>query len=178
MDLTYLKKRAEMTQDFYDGKVQTALQKIAPEPITLDDADADIGNGYECVVPNKLFRNWIDLIPESDRSFVRFIYQDGAAASLEKYIKAAMTAIAWKNLKAAVSEAQSESDLFLMRLIIWHCLVLKAPLGVDFGNYEMNQIFNALPIDVAHDRIKVERPSFADFYKQIKYAQMAVRDGD
>jgi hypothetical protein len=179
VDLTYLKKRAAMLGDakgsFGDDKVQTALAKIIPPPI-VPAAAVPENNGYECVVPNKLIRNWIDLIPEDWKSFIRFIYVEGDDYEIEKYIRLAMTDIAWKSFQSYISKDQSDSDLFLMRHLIWHSAVLGRPVGIDFGVYEMNMIFANLPIDVSKDKIKAERIPFADFYKQIKYAEWGLQN--
>ncbi|MDR3208639.1 MAG: hypothetical protein LBT45_02200 [Rickettsiales bacterium] len=175
IDLTYLKKRAEMLQDFYDAKVQGALAKINPPALSLDCPAAE-GAGYECVVRNKLLRNWIDLIPESERGFVRFVYEDGGDSDVGKYIRAAMTAPAWKSFQSLVARTPRDSDLFLMRYLIWHGPVLGRPVGLDFGNYEMNVIFNSLPIDVSKNKSRVETPSFVDFYRQIRFAEWGLEN--
>lgn len=175
-DLKYLKKRAEMTRDFYDDKVLAALLKIVPPCIVLPDAGVPDNNVFECEIPNKMIRNWIDLIPESDRGFIRFTYVDGGDMEIEKYIKLAMTTLAWKNFQSLASKDAGDSDLFLMRWIIWHGIVLREPVGVDFGNYEMNMIFGALPIDIANNKIKMDAPSFSDFYRQIAFVRWGLKN--
>jgi hypothetical protein len=175
IDLTYLKKRAEMTRDFNDEKVRGALSKIIPPAIEIDCGDVG-ENGYECLVHNKSFRNWIDLIPESDRSFIRFEYVGGDDSCVEKYIKAAMIKSSWKNFCSFVSKDASDSDLFLTRHLIWHGLVLGQPVGIDFSNYEMNAIFNELPIDISKNKVKIDAPSFADFYRWIRFAEWGLRN--
>jgi hypothetical protein len=175
IDLTYLKKRSGLIQDFCDEKVQGALAKIIPPAIEPACGDVEAA-GYECVVRNKSFRNWIDLIPENERGFIRLVYSDEADGCVEKYIRAAMTKPAWKNFCSFVSKDANDSDLFLMRYLIWHGAVLGRPVGIDFGNYEMNQIFNDLPVDVSKEKIRVKAPSFADFYRQIRFADWGLRN--
>lgn len=176
IDLNYLKKRAHMTDDFCDEKVKSALAKIIPEPID-SDSDVDFG-GLDIIVPNKLFRNWIDLIPENMRGFVRFEYRDGGRAlKVEDYIKIAMTKPAYKTFQSFVSKDMDDGDLYLSRYLVWHSVVLKRPVGFDFGKYEMNMIFNSLPIDISKDKVKFEvNLSFAEFYRQIKFAEKVLRD--
>ena len=169
--IAYLKKRAEMTTDFDDEKVVSALSKIVvpnPDFSKTEAADCD---GFDCIVPNKMFRNWIDLIHEGDRGYVRFVYADGDGGRVEKYLKTAMTEFAFANFTARVSEP-TDDDLFLMRWLIWHSVVLKRAVGFDFGNYEMNAIFNSLPLDISKDRKKFDRAvDFAEFYKMIWFAE-------
>jgi hypothetical protein len=174
-DLAYLKKRAEFLagapDSFGDEKVRAALAKIAPPRIRIDCAPAE-NNGFECVVHNKLFRNWIDLIPESDRGFIGFSYSDGNDADIDKYLRAAMTMPAWEKFRSAVSADAGDSDMFAARWLVWHSAVLGRPVGFDFGNYEMNAIFNSLPVDISKNKMKFGRElSFAGFYRTIKFAE-------
>ena len=175
IDLKYLKKRAEMTRDFNDEKVQAALSKIIPPKLYIAESFDLENNGYECVIPNKLFRNWIDLIPEQDRGFFRFTYSGGDEAALEKYLGLAMTKPAFKTFQSLVSKDAGDSDLFLMRWLIWHFAILGQPVGFDFGSYEMNVIFGSLPVDISKDKIKFGRElSLVDFYRQIKFAEWGI----
>jgi hypothetical protein len=176
IDTTYLKKRAEMTRDFYDEKVQAALCKIIPPNIIVADADRPRRNEYEIVVKNKVLRNWIDLISDKDRSFVRFVYEDGDESDINKYIEFAFIGPVWKAFKTEVSKDPSDKDLLLMRLIIWNSFILKNPIGVDFGKYEMNTLYNNLPIDISKNKIKLETPSFVDFYRQIMFAKWGIEN--
>jgi uncharacterized protein YehS (DUF1456 family) len=177
--LSYLKKRAEMTADFADEKVQSALSKISVKKIDFSKTDSAPLEGFDCVVSNKMFRNWLDLIPEKDRSFVRFVYEDGKDKSPEKYIRTAMTAPAFGNFQSEVSNDASEDDLFLMRRLIWDAVVLKRPVGFDFDNYEMNAIFNALPLDISKNKIKFGRKiSFVEFYRMIWFAKQGLEIAD
>jgi len=170
-DMTYLKKRAALVQDFRDDKVQAALGKIIPPAIEIEAWDF-AAEGLDYVVKNKIMRNWIDLIPETARGFVRFVYEDGEDDDILKYIRAAMTAPAWEDFRRAASGPPADSDLFLMRFLIWHGAVLKRPVGFDFGNFEMNAIFASLPVDVAKDKIKIERaPSLPEFYRWFWFAK-------
>jgi hypothetical protein len=170
--IAYLKKRAEMTADFNDEKVAAALSKIVVPDPDFSKTGAAGCDGFDCIVPNKMFRNWIDLIPERDRGYVRFVYTDGGGGRVEKYLKTAMTEFAFANFKARVSEPANDGDLFLMRWLIWHAVVLKQAVGFDFGNYEMNAIFNSLPLDISKDRKKFgRRVDFAEFYKMIWFAE-------
>ena len=172
IDLVYLKKRSAMTTEFDDAKVSAALAKITPPPVDISNIAAAKVENFDCIVPNKAFRNWIDLIPESDRGFVRFIYTDGDEKDVLKYMQAAMTKPAFADFLVKISMPATEDDLFLMRWLIWHGVVLKRPVGFDFGNYEMNSIFNSLPLDVSKDKIKFDRgPTFSDFYKMIAFAE-------
>lgn len=168
-DLTYLKKRAEFTRDFNDEKVQNALSKMIPPKIQFAfDAECE---GVDCVVPNKIFRNWVDLIPENERSFIRFIYVDGDEVSPEKYLSFAMTKHAFKKFSSLIYEDANERELFLVHKLIWHSVILKEPIGFDFGKYEMNAIFNSLPITISHKKEKIDTPSFSEFYRMIKFAE-------
>ncbi|MDR2268705.1 MAG: hypothetical protein LBD94_00800 [Rickettsiales bacterium] len=178
IDLTYLKKRAEMTRDFNDEKVCAAFAKIIPPRISIADIEVPENNGFECVVSNKMFRNWIDLIPESDRGFVRFIYADGNDRNVEKYLKLAMTTPAFKTFQSFVSKDWKDSDLFLMRYLLWRGVVLKSPVGIDFGNYEMNMILSSLPIDISKDKVRFEDCSFVDFYRMFKCAEWGLNNVD
>ena len=178
IDLTYLKKRAQMSDVFSDEKTLAALGKIIPPNLAVlaDDAASDDG-AFERVVPNKLFRNWIDLIPETARGFMRFNYTDGADKNPLPYIKSAMSKNAFENFQSLVLKDPNESDLFLMRMLLWYFAVLKRPVGLDFGNYEMNAIFNSLPIDISLKKIKIDAPaSFADFYRQIMFAKWGLEN--
>ena len=170
--ISYLKKRAEMTADFSDAKVQGALTKIVAPQIDLSKTDAAETDGFDCVVPNKMFRNWIDLIPDADRGFVRFVYADGNGTGLDRYVRTAMTEPAFETFRSLVSKDADDGDMFLMRWLIWHFCVLKRAVGFDFGNYEMNAIFNALPLDISRDKTKFGREvSFAGFYRMISFAK-------
>jgi len=179
-DLTYLKKRAALTLNFYDDKVQAALMKIIPPKITADEIEAATEGdfaGFDCVVKNKMIRNWIDLVPENARGFVRFIYEDGDDDNILKYIRLAMAKPAWDDFCAAAIMPPSDSDLFLMRWTLWHGAVLKQPVGFDFGNFEMNAIFGALPIDIAKDKVKIERPpTISEFYREIRFAKWGLEN--
>ena len=177
--MSYLKKRSEMTADFSDVKVQAALVKIVPPPIDMPDVAAAEPDGFDCIVPNKMFRNWIDLIPEKDRGFVRFVYVGGNGGDLERYLKTAMTAPAFETFRSLVSKDADGGDLFLMRYLIWHFAVLRRAVGFDFGNYEMNAIFNGLPMDVSGNKIKFGRDVlFADFYRMIWFAKWGLNNVD
>jgi len=77
-----------------------------------------------------------------------------------------------------ISKDPVDSDLFLMRWVIWRGLVLDRPVGINFGRYEMNQIFNSLPMDIATEKMKMETPSFVDFYRAIKYAEWSLNNAD
>jgi hypothetical protein len=181
IDLTYLKKRAEMVGDapdgFYDDKVQAALAKIIPPEIIVADA-ADF-SGFEYPVKNKTFKNWVDIIPEGDRGFVRFEYGAGDDDALEKILGIAMTKTAFKSFRSAVSKDADDSDLFLMRYLIWFSIVLGQPVGFDFGSYEMNMIFNSLPVDISKNKIKVVRDiSFVEFYRMFKFAKWGLENAD
>lgn len=186
LDLKYLKKRAELIQDFYDDKVQTALLKIAPKPIAMPEIAPAVVAGFDCAVPDKSLRYWIDLVPESDRGYYRFIYQDAKNEKTKndsildsrlsflelRYLQAAMTKPAWNSFCSLVSKDASDSDLFLMRYVIWQYRVLKRPVGIDFCNFEMNQIISQLPMDIAHIKIKaVSPPDLASFYKMVYFAK-------
>ncbi|MDR1071635.1 MAG: hypothetical protein LBL21_03265 [Rickettsiales bacterium] len=174
-DLKYLKKRAGMTGDFDDTKVQSALAKIIPPAVSMDFDEAE-NNGYDCVVRNKLLRTWIDLIPESERGFMGFVYEDGDDTDAAKYIKAAMTKPAWESLRSFVSKDPEDSDLFPMRYLIWHAAVLGRPVGLDFGSYEMNMIFNSLPVDISRNKTRIETPTFAGFYRQFRFAEWGIKN--
>ncbi|MDR2770071.1 MAG: hypothetical protein LBB08_01315 [Rickettsiales bacterium] len=174
IDLAYLKKRAEFLEmnlsGFDDEKVRAALGKINPPTIAPGAAPAE-NSGFECVVKNKALRNWLDLVPETDRGFMRFIYEEGTDR-IEKYLPLAMTGPAFEKFRSHVAhDNPSEEDLFLMRRLIWDHSVLGRPVGVDFGIYEMNMIFNSLPVDVARSKMTLKAPSFADFYRMIKFAE-------
>ena len=170
--ISYLKKRAEMTTDFDDVKVQSALLKIIPPAIDFSGVKAAEIDGFDCTVPNKMFRNWIDLIPENDRGFIRFVYADGADANVEKYLAAAMTSPAFLKFRPLASAPANDDDLFLMRHLIWYSVVLRRPVGFDFGVYEMNAIFGALPVDISKNKTKFGRKiSFVDFYRMIWFAK-------
>jgi hypothetical protein len=175
LDFTYLKKRAQMTDDFDDAKVQAALAKLAPPPLAAEAGPAD---GYECVVGNKLLRNWVDLVPEGWRGFMSFSYEDGDDAGIDKYLCAAMTGPAWKSFQSAVSREPDGEDLFLSRWLVWYSAVLRRPVGIDFGVYEMNQIFNALPVDVAARKTRMAAPDFAGFYRAVMHALWSLADAD
>lgn len=178
IDITYLKKRSEMTKDFYDPKVRDALSKIIPPQIPILEIDTPKNNGFDCIVPNKFIRNWIDLIPESDRDFMQFIYEEGQEIDEIKYIKIAMTKPAWKTFQSLILNELKDSELFLMRWVIWNSSILKSPVGIDFGRYEMNMIFDSLPIDISCKKLKVETPSFSDFYRQIMFVKWGIKYAD
>jgi len=180
VDLTYLKKRAALTTDFYDDKVQAAILKIIPPAITADEIEDAAGmenTGFDCVVKNKMIRNWIDLIPESARGFVRFAYEEGNDDNILKYMRIAMTKPAWDDFCVCAAGAATGEDLFLMRWTLWHSVVLKQPVGFDFGNFEMNAIFNSLPMNVAKDKIPTgQKPTFAEFYRRIRFAKWGLEN--
>ena len=177
-DITYLKKRSEMTKDFYDNKVQAMLAKIIPPQISIPEIDTPKHSGFDCVVPNKFLRNWIDLIPENYCNFMRFIYEEGHETDELRYIKIAMTKPSWKRFQSLIIKELKESDLFLMRWVIWHSIILKTPVGIDFGKYEMNLIFNSLPINISNKKFKIEAPSFSDFYRQIMFVKWGLEDAN
>lgn len=172
LDLTYLKKRAALVDDIKDDKVQNALRKIMPKKIDVPDVSMiETGDYYDAVVKNKMMRHWIDLVTEKDRGFIRFVYVDGNDNDILKYIKTAMTKSAWKNFSSLISKDPTDSDLSLMRYVIWNYIIKDHPVGVDFGNFEMNQIVNALPMDIAKDKAVFDAKSLPDFYKMIYYAK-------
>ena len=173
LDLTYLKKRAEMTRDMADEKVRAALLKIVAPKIELGYPGAPDGIYFTA---SKFMRNWIDLIPDDRRGFVSIKYEDGGCDNIEESMRAATAAPMWKSFRSFVSKDQSDSDMEPMRILIWKYLVIKEPLGFDFGNYEMNNIFNALPIDIAAKKIKIETPDPFVFYKMMKNAIWAVEN--
>ena len=174
LDLTYLKKRAALVDDIMDDKVQSALIKIQPPKLEISNLSAPKIEGFDCIVKNKMMRFWIDLVPEKDRSFIRFIYIDGNDGDILKYLKTAMIKSAWNDFKAAVSKDQTDLDFNLMRYVVWNYMARGRPVGAEFGNFEMNQIVNALPMDVAKDKTIFDAPSLADFYKMIYYTKWAL----
>jgi hypothetical protein len=82
-----------------------------------------------------------------------------------------MTKPAWESLRSFVSKDPTDPDLFPMRHLIWRFAVLGRPVGLDFGRYEMNMIFNSLPVDISRSKVKIETPTFACFYRQIRFAE-------
>lgn len=179
IDLTYLKKRAELLKDtsdsFNDEKIQLALSKIEFPKIVLSNEVSD-NNGFEAIVHNKLFRNWIDLIPDSDKGFIKFIYIDGNDNNIDKYIRLSMIKPAYFKFENEINIV-NENDFYLAKYILWQFIILKKPIGINFANFEMNQIFNNLDIDISKDKIDFDRElSFSDFYKQIYFAKWALKD--
>jgi len=174
--LIYLKKRAAMTKDIGDEKVQSALGKIRPPKITVSNVlDLQV-SGFDVTVSNKMMRWWIDLVPEYDRSFMRFIYTDGDDDDVLKYLKSAMSKSAWNEFYSLISKDQTDEDMILMRHILWNYMVLGCPIGLDFKNFEMNQILSVLPIDIACVKNSIVAPSLAGFYKMIYYAKWVLEN--
>jgi len=175
-DLTYLKKRAALVDDINDDKVQNALAKITVPKIVIPDVKAAKVTDFDCVVKNKMMRPWLDLVPEGDRGFIRFIYVDGEDEDILKYLKTAMTKFAWNNFCSLVSKDPKDSDLSLMRFVVWNYMAKNRPVGIDFKNFEMNQIVNNLPMDIAQGKTIFETPALPEFYKMIYYAKWSLGD--
>ncbi|MDR1027551.1 MAG: hypothetical protein LBL46_04010 [Rickettsiales bacterium] len=173
IDLTYLKKRAEMTTDIADEKVRAALSKIVAPRIEVPALPAPEGTDFAAA---KLMRNWIDLIPADRRGWMSIRYEDGGCADTEMCLRAAMTAPAYESFRSFVCKDPNENDMEPAHIALWRAFVLKEPVGMDFGNYEMNNIWNALPVDISHKKIKMDAPDFNDFYAMIKCAEWVIEN--